>query len=250
MNSQSTKIQMLERALGKSIKEYENERMFGPQENRAAVGQVAWDVLGYFLLFLIACIIAFAIFRFVKKRKEGYYPIQKEVQKYGGQVCPAPNHARAKSSVDERVKELYGASADKKKANTGNKYVRKFIKLTFGFLLGTLAYAIGFVLAGSLFDLSNLFVILPATIDLQQASLTASSLGANFIGCAAFRAIDNNEYHGIAFCIWQIIIAAFHLVSCLIWADYHLIWYAISSFVLNGISIKTIIQDIAKGANE
>lgn len=125
--------------------------------------------------------------------------------------------------------------------------MKKYLQLLFGFLVGSIGYAAGFFVVGFLFQLINSVSIIPQTIDLNGANLTASALGANFLALWLFDSIDKNSYHYIAFSIWLIVIAALYLVACLISSDYHLLWYPILSFIIDGISVKVTIKGITGG---
>lgn len=125
--------------------------------------------------------------------------------------------------------------------------VKNMLRLVAGFVLGTAGYAVGFVVVGLLFDLTNLIVILPFVVDLHEASLTASALGANGLALAIFCAIDRSYYHRIAFSIWLIVLAALYLVLCLLGRDWDLLWYSIASIGLNGFMIYGAIKEIKEG---
>lgn len=122
------------------------------------------------------------------------------------------------------------------------KSASSILRLVLGFLLGTIAYVVGFVVVGFVFDIVTAISILPSTISVEEASLTASALGANFLGLWLFSVIDKKEYHQLSFCIWQIVIAAIYLFGCLVYGDYHLLWYPILSFIINGIAIKQCVK--------
>lgn len=125
--------------------------------------------------------------------------------------------------------------------------MKKYLMLLCGFIVGTVGYAVGFVVVGFLFQLVNSVSIIPRTIDLNGANLTASAFGANFLALWLFGAIDKNNYHNVAFSIWLIVIAALYLVACLISSDYHLLWYPILSFIINGAVINEAIKGITGG---
>lgn len=125
--------------------------------------------------------------------------------------------------------------------------MKKYLRLLCGFVVGTIGYAVGFGVVGFLFQLVNSVSIIPWTIDLNGANLTASALGANFLSLWLFESIDKSSYHYVAFSIWLIVIAALYLVACLISSDYHLLWYPILSFIINGLSIKEAIKGITRG---
>lgn len=152
----------------------------------------------------------------------------------------------AQAEMERKLKDelapLVSEFVDKKQKVSNNSAV-KIVKLIVGFVLGTIGYVIGFVLAGLLFELSNLFVILPATIDLNGAAITASALGANFLAFVLFGVVNKNRYHGIAFSIWLIVIAAFYLAACTISGEWHLVWYSICSFIVDGIMVAHYIKD-------
>lgn len=143
--------------------------------------------------------------------------------------------------MKDELSEIVSSFVEKKKNSTPYKAMQA-LRFIAGFMLGTIGYAVGFVFTGLLFNLSNLFVVLPATIDLDGASVAVSAMGANIIGYALFQVVNRNKYHSIAFCIWLIVIASIYLTLCIIGGDWNLIQYSVISFIFDGVMIAANIK--------
>lgn len=153
--------------------------------------------------------------------------------------------ARQKELIESLKKELSPMVSEfvDKKSGALDKPSIKFAKLVAGFVAGSAAYVVGFILGGLLFDLSNLFAIIPKTIDLNGASVTASAIGANLAALWIFGVINKNKWHGVAFCVWLIAIAVFYLAACLFSQDYNLIWYSVCSVIIDGLVMAQYIKE-------
>ena len=128
--------------------------------------------------------------------------------------------------------------------------MKKYVKLVFGFIVGSIAYVAVYFVAGILMELTTSIAILPRFIDTDGTSLTAAAVGANGAALWLFEKIDNENSHIIAFSIWLIVLAAVYLIACLIGSDMHLLWYPILSVIINAACIKSCIDEIAEGKNK
>lgn len=127
----------------------------------------------------------------------------------------------------------------------GNEMILKILRFIIAFIIGTICYAIGFVIGGLFMDFTNSFIlILPATIDLDASVLTASALAANLLGYSVFSVIDQNKNRSIAFVIWLIVIAGAYTTLCFISGDFHLLTYPITCVIIDGIILAQIIHKV------
>lgn len=120
------------------------------------------------------------------------------------------------------------------------------IKVTLGFILGSLAYAVGFVVAGIVGNLTvNLAIFLPKSIDAFSVGLTSSALGSNLLAIWIFSLLNKHSPVGayLAFEIYLIIIATIYLTLAIIGGDTHLLWYPILSYIINGFMVKSSLDD-------
>ncbi len=119
--------------------------------------------------------------------------------------------------------------------------MKRGIRIASGFIVGTIAYVVGFLVGGIVTDLVVGFAFfVPKTIDLSQAGITGAAMGSNLLAGAAFIWITKEEksISFVAFNIYLICLATVYLVLALLGGDWHLLWYPGLSFILNGWSIK------------
>ncbi len=119
--------------------------------------------------------------------------------------------------------------------------MKRGIKIALGFIVGTIAYVVGFLVGGIATNLLTSFMFfVPKTIDLSQAGVTGAALASNLLAGATFLWITKEEKSipFVAFSVYLICLATVYLVLALLGGDWHLLWYPGLSFILNGLSIK------------
>lgn len=121
----------------------------------------------------------------------------------------------------------------------------KMVRFITAFIVGTLCYAIGFVVGGLAMDIINSFALfVPPGTNLNTASLVTSAVASNYLGFTIFCKIDKSQTRAIAFSVWLIVIAGIYAALCFITGDIHLLIYPVLSIIFDGTMLAQCVYKV------